>query len=73
MLLFRAEEHVDRWCRARDLGRGAFLSPEQGWRLAQGWYKDKVKPDWRRHTVEEAEALLAEVGLTGPFWNLRQE
>ena len=72
MLLFRAEEHIDRWCRTRSLARGATLTPEQGWRLAHGWYKDKLKPDWQRHTAEEAEALIASVGLTGAFWNLRE-
>ncbi len=71
MLLFRAEEHLDRWCRTRGIERGATLTPQQGWDLARGWYRDKVKPEWRRHTLEEAEALLAEVGLTGAFWNLR--
>ena len=71
MLLFRDEEHVDRWCRARDLPRGATISPQQGWQLAHGWYRTKTKPDWRRHTLEEAEALFAEVGLTSEFWNLR--
>ena len=71
MLLFRSEEHIDRWCEARDLPRGATLTPEQCWRLAAGWYVDKLRPDWRRHTVEETEVLLAEVGLTGDFWNVR--
>jgi len=73
MLLFRDEEHVDRWCDARDLTRGAIITPEQGWRLAYGWYKDKAKADWRRHTLEETEVLLGSVGLTSPFWNLRDE
>jgi len=71
MLLFRDEAHIDRWNAARDLPRGGTMSPEQCWKLAHGWYKDKVKPEWRRHTLEEAEALLHEVGLTGPFWSLR--
>lgn len=71
MLLFRDEGHLARWCGARDLPRGAALTPEQGWQLACGWYKDKLKPTWRRHTLEEAEALLAEVGLTDAFWSLR--
>ena len=70
MLLFRSEEHVDRWCLARDLPRGATLTPEQGWRLAHGWYKNKAKPDWRRHTPEETQRLLVDVGLTGSFWSL---
>jgi hypothetical protein len=71
MLLFRSEEHIDRWSEARELPRGAVLTPDQCWRLAHGWYKDKLAPSWRRHTLEETEALLADVGLTGSFWNLR--
>ena len=71
MLLFRDEEHVDRWCRARELPRGALFTPEQGWRLAYGWFKDRLKPEWRRYTVEEAEAVLEAAGLTGAFWKLR--
>ena len=71
MLLFRDEEHVDRWCEAWDITRGATITAEQAWRLAYGWYKDKLKPQWRRHTVDEAEALLSSIGLTGAFWNLR--
>ncbi len=71
MLLFRSEEHVDRWCKRWDLPRGATLSPEQCWRLAHVWYADKLSPDWRRKTVDEAQAALAQIGLPGPFWNLR--
>ena len=71
MLLFRDEEHVDRWCVTRDLPRGAIITPEQTWRLAKGWYENKVKVDWRRHTLEETETLLGSIGLTDPFWNLR--
>ena len=71
MLLFRDEEHVDRWCAMRDLPRGAAMTPAQTWRLAYGWYRNKAQPDWRRHTLEETEALLEETGLTGAFWALR--
>ena len=71
MLLFRDEEHVARWCGGRDVARGGLLTPEQGWHLAQGWYGNKLSPSWRRHTLDEAEALLASVGLTGSFWSLR--
>ena len=71
MLLFRDEEHVNRWCAMRDLERGAVITPEQAWRLAHGWYRNKLRPDWRRHTVEETEALLQSIGLTDSFWKLR--
>ena len=71
MLLFRSEEHVDRWCEAHELPRGALLDPELAWRLAMAWYADRLTPDWRRPTPEESEALLSKLGLTGSFWSLR--
>jgi hypothetical protein len=71
MRLFRSEEHIDRWRAARDLPFGGTMTPEQCWRLAQAWYADKLSPTWRRKTLDEAEATLAGVGLTGPFWSLR--
>lgn len=72
MLLFRDEGHVERWCAPRDIRPGAMITPEQAWQLAKGWYGNKLSPDWRRHTLEETEALLETIGLTGPFWNLRE-
>jgi hypothetical protein len=72
MLLFRSEEHIDRWCRAWRFGRGAILSLEQVWGLAQAYYgPDRREPDWRRKTLDETEAVFAALGLTSPFWNLR--
>ena len=71
MLLFRDEGHVRRWCEAREMTPGALVTPETAWRLAHGWYRDKLKPQWRRHTLEEAEALMRSLGLVDEFWNLR--
>ncbi|HVE73121.1 MAG TPA: hypothetical protein VNI54_17270 [Thermoanaerobaculia bacterium] len=72
MLLFRDEEHVDRWCEQWHMSRGAVLSLETGWRLAQAWHgADRRDPEWRRRTVEETEALFASLGLAGDFWRLR--
>lgn len=71
MLLFRSEEHVNRWCAVWGLAPGAAFSLETAWRLAKAWYEpDRRRPEWRRPTVEETEALLTELGLTGPFWAL---
>jgi hypothetical protein len=72
MLLFRSVEHVDRWCAAREIPRGATMTPEQCWALARGWYADKLAPAWRRKTPDEVEALFARIGLTGAFWTLRR-
>ena len=72
MLLFRSEEHVERWCRSWRMDRGAVLSLETGWQLAKAWYgSDRRQPQWRRRSVEEAEALFSELGLTSSFWKLR--
>ena len=70
MLLFRSEQHVDRWCRQWNRPRGGTLSLEQGWRLAQLWYGDRLSPDWRPKSVAQAEAVFTEVGLVGEFWKL---
>ena len=70
MLLFRSEEHAERWRRARWLEPGAFLTVEQLWALARAWYGDKLEPGWRRKTPSEAQATLDGIGLTGPFWRL---
>jgi hypothetical protein len=71
MLAFRSEAHVERWCEQRGIAKGAVFSLEQAWRLAGAWYEDRLSPVWRRRTPDEAEALFAELGLTGDFWRLR--
>ncbi len=72
MLIFRSEEHVDKWCHDWNRPRGGILSLDQCWQLAQAWYgPDRRDPAWRRKTVDEAEALFAQLGLTGAFWRLR--
>jgi hypothetical protein len=43
---------------------------EIGWTLARAWYARTLEPDWQRHTLEEAEALFAGLGLCGDFWRL---
>jgi hypothetical protein len=71
MLLFRSEEHVMRWTEQRQAPVGATLTPEQVWRLATAWYEDRLSPDWRRRTPEEARTIFDAIGLTGPFWDPR--
>jgi hypothetical protein len=72
MLLFRSEEHIDRWCELWSQPRGGTLTPQTAWRLAYAWYSpDRREPGWRRKTLDEVEALFAELGMTEPFWRLR--
>ena len=70
MLLFRSEEHAKAWSRSRGLPMGALMSLEQQWDLARIWYADRMSPDWRRRTPEEAEQVFRSVGLAGDFWRL---
>jgi hypothetical protein len=38
--------------------------------LATRWYGDRLSPDWRPRSVEQSQAILDAVGLTGEFWRL---
>jgi hypothetical protein len=71
MLLFRSEEHVQRWCTTTGRPPGAMMPLAQVWRLARLWYGDRLDPDWQPRTAEEAQAILTRVGLTGEFWQLQ--
>jgi hypothetical protein len=71
MLAFRSDAHVDRWRAQRCLPRGATLSLDQTWGLADAWYANRLAPDWRRRTPEEAQDVFAGLGLTGEFWRLQ--
>jgi hypothetical protein len=70
MLLFRSEEHVERWSEERRMPPGALLSLSQGWALAKAWFHDRLSPDWRRKTPQETQEVFDRIGLTGPFWEL---
>ncbi|MDQ4108171.1 MAG: alkylmercury lyase family protein [Actinomycetota bacterium] len=73
MLLFRSEEHVTRWAGLRQTPPGATFTPQQGWRLANAWFEDRLSPDWRRKTPEESQAVFDSIGLVGEFWQLAEE
>jgi hypothetical protein len=70
MLLFRSEQHIDRWCEQWKRPRGGTLTLAQGWMLAQLWYGDRLNPQWQPKTASEAESVFQDVGLVGEFWKL---
>lgn len=70
MSLFRSEAHVRRWLEANDYELGAMVSLAQVWRLAKAWYVDPRHDDWHPRSRDESQAVLGNVGLTGPFWEL---
>ncbi len=67
MLVFRSEEHVDRWL-SQGHDTGERMTIEQQWALAQRWFAGRHLPQWKKRTAQEAETVLASVGLTGSFW-----
>jgi Alkylmercury lyase len=71
MLAFREEAHVDRWCQQHRIAKGGVLTLDQVWQLGRTWYEEKMSPEWKRATPEEAEAAFAGIGLTRDFWRLR--
>lgn len=70
MLLFRGEEHVDRWVRARGGERGYAMPITTLWRVAETWYDGRLDPRPLSRTIDEKQAILERAGLTGPFWQL---
>jgi len=70
MLLFRSEDHIEAWRAERSLERGASMTLQQQWELARRWYSNRLDPDWRRRSPDEARRVLAECGLSDPFWEL---
>jgi hypothetical protein len=61
MRLLRSEE---------DVTEGETVDLTTLMRLARRWYGDRLDPDWRPRTRDQSQAILTDVGLTGPFWQL---
>jgi hypothetical protein len=70
MNLFRSEKHVVRWLETNGYEPGATLSAEAICDLAHAWWSDRLAADWRPHSLEQNQAILDRLGLTGEFWQL---
>jgi hypothetical protein len=68
MLLFRSEEHIDRWCAARGLPKRPVVTLDQLWELAVAWYANRLTPEARRPMGAEIQQIFTRIGLTDPFW-----
>ena len=69
MNLFRSGEHLDRWLSGRP--PGATIPVSKLGELAYSWWGDRLSPTWRPHTLEQNQAILEGLNLTGEFWQLR--
>jgi hypothetical protein len=70
MLLFRSEQHVDRWCQQWNRPRGGIMTLATCWGLAKEWYADRLDPNWQPKIGDEVRAALRRLGLVGDFWDL---
>jgi hypothetical protein len=72
MLLFRSEEDIEAWCAATGEPRGEAIPLAQVWELSRAWYGNRLNPDFRGRTADEAEAIFQSVGLTSAFWRVSE-
>lgn len=68
MLIFRSEDHVERWLAGRP--PGATIPVATLAELARAWWWDRIDPGWQPRTREQSQAILDGLGLTGEFWRL---
>lgn len=72
-MLFRSDEEIEDWLQRNRLARGAVLSLPRVWELAKRWYADRLSPDFRGRTADDAQAIFRQLGFTGEFWSAEQE
>jgi hypothetical protein len=53
-----------------EVSEGELVALDTLQELARRWYGDRLKPDWRPRSLEQSQAILDAVGLTGGFWRL---
>jgi hypothetical protein len=70
VLPFERAEDVAAWCEGHALPRGDVVALSQVLALAREWYGPYLDPDWRKRTVDEAQAVFDRVGLQGSHWRL---
>ena len=70
MVFLRSEEHLASWLGAGGHEAGASMDAATLQELASRWWSSRLDPGWRPRTASESQAILDEVGLTGPFWQL---
>jgi len=70
MLLFRSEEHIERWCQIHNVPRRPLVSLDQLWQLALAWYANRLTEESRRPGPDEMEEIFARLGLRDSFWQV---
>ena len=70
VLPFQSESDIVAWCEKHGQSYGEAVPLATTAKLARRWYGPYAKPSWRKWTVEQAQEIFQESGLTSPFWEL---
>jgi hypothetical protein len=70
MVFLRSEEHLERWLDAGGWEPGVTMAAPKMNELARAWWWTRLDPGWSPRAVDESQAILDHVGLTGEFWVL---
>ena len=70
VLAFQSEADIVAWCEKHGQSYGEAVPLATTAKLARRWYGPYAKPSWRKWTVEQAQEIFQESGLTSPFWEL---
>jgi hypothetical protein len=70
VLPFERLEDVAAWCDRHALPRGDVVPLSRVLLLAREWYGPYLDADWRKRTVDEAQAVFDRIGLRGTHWRL---
>jgi len=70
VLPFRSVSDIDQWCERHGQSYGEVVTLQQTASLARRWYGPYAQASWRKWTVEQAQQIFHDSGLTSPFWEL---
>lgn len=70
VLPFRNRNEIEQWCERHGQTCGEAVTLERTAALARRWYGPYAQSSWRKWTVEQAQGIFHESGLTSPFWEL---
>jgi len=70
LLPFHSPPDAAAWAARHRLPLGEVISLNQTADLARRWYGGHADPDWRKWTMQEAQAIFHAVGLRSDFWRL---
>lgn len=73
VLPFRNRTDIDKWCEKHGHSYGEAVPLSITADLARRWYAPYAESSWRKWTVEQAQRIFHDSGLTSSFWQLSGE